>query len=107
MFQAKRAFSGVSEFVLEKLANDQDVETLEGEFTDIEWSDQLALALMMHFIPDLNMTSATLKMLQLNMTSATLKMLQRGIDEDPDSSYLDFYDVEAIHDVVQIGPLLP
>jgi hypothetical protein len=95
MFQAKRAFSGVSEFVLEKLANDQDVETLEGEFTDIEWSDQLALALMMHFIPD------------LDMTSATLKMLQRGIDEDPDSSYLDFYDVEAIHDVVQIGPLLP
>jgi hypothetical protein len=94
-FQAKRAFAGVSELVLKNLVRtyleDGEGSALDGEFTDLNSSDHLALLLMCYFLPG------------LDMSGAIMKMMQRVIEEDVNTTFLDCYDMETIMDFANIS----
>jgi hypothetical protein len=58
-FQARRAFAGCPEMALEKLAGDLDLDvTDDGSLNHVKRTDVLSLALMVHYIPELDAASA-------------------------------------------------
>jgi hypothetical protein len=57
-FQAHRGFASVPESALETLATEAGLDvTDDGSFGESKRADQLALALMVHYLPELNGTS--------------------------------------------------
>lgn len=90
LFQAKRAFAGCQEGPLEELLAQNELECGDG-FGDVERTDIIALKLLRHYIPD------------TDMGTAALKLAERSATDCPDDSFMDFYNSEALFDVVQLG----